>query len=94
LLGSVALFSLGGGPVLESWRLEAVPRRAGHAVPIADGVSNIEEDEIAVWSGAAPGIDQLLRTVLTDSWGRTLVGRVRVRGNGTQTQSVDARRLP
>jgi hypothetical protein len=94
LLGSVALFSLGGGPVLESWRLEVVPRRAGHAVPIADGVSNIEEDEIAVWSGAAPGIDQLLRTVLTDSWGRTLVGRVRVRGNGTQTQSVDARRLP
>jgi hypothetical protein len=94
LIGSVALFSLGGGPELESWRLEAVPRRAGHAVPIADGDSNIEEDEIAVWSGADPGVGQLLRTVLTDSWGRTLVGRVWVRGNGTQTQSVGARRLP
>lgn len=93
LFGSVALFSL-GVPVLESWRLEAVPRRAGHAVPIADGDSNIEEDEIAVWSGADPNVDQLLRTILTDSWGRTLVGRVRVRGNGTQAQSVGARRSP
>jgi hypothetical protein len=92
LFGTVGLFSLGGGPVLESWRLDAVPRRAGHAVPIADGDSNIEDDEIAVWSGADPGVDQLLRTVLTDSWGRTLVGRVKVRGNGPQTQSIGGRR--
>jgi hypothetical protein len=94
LFGTVGLFSLGGGPVLESWCLEAVPRRPGHVVPIADGDSNVEEDEIAVWSGADPGVDQLLRTVLTDTWGRTLVGRVRVRGNGTQTQRVGGRRSP
>jgi len=94
LFGSVGLFSLGGGPIFESWRLESVPRRAGHAVPIADGESNIEEDEIAVWSGADPGVDQMLRTVLTDSWGRTLVGRVKVRGNGNQRQSVGGRRPP
>jgi len=94
LYGTVGLFSLEGGPVLESWHLEAVPRRAGHAVPIADGNSNIEEDEIAVWSGADPGVDQLLRTVLTDTWGRTLVGRVRVRGNGPRTLGGGGRRSP
>jgi hypothetical protein len=94
LFGSIGLFSLAGGPVLESWHLEAVPRRAGHAVPIADGVSNIEEDEIAIWSGADPGVDQLLRTVLTDSLGRTLVGRVKVRGNGPQTRNDGGRRTP
>ena len=94
LYGSVGLFSLGGGPVLESWRLESIPRRAGHVVPIAHGDSNIEEEEIAVWSGADPGIDQMLRTVLTDSWGRTLVGRVKVRGNGPQTQNIGGRRRP
>ncbi len=94
LMGTVGLFSLGGGPVLESWRLEAIPRRAGHAVPIADGVSNVEEDEIAVWSGADPGVDQLLRTVLTDSLGRTLVGRVWVLGNGPRVQGSGARRSP
>ena len=81
-------------PVLESWRLEAIPRRAGHAEPIADGVSNVDEDEIAVWSGADPGLDQLLRTVLTDSLGRTLVGRVWVLGNGPRVQGSGARRSP
>jgi hypothetical protein len=93
LVGTIGIFSL-GEPVLESWRLEAVPRRAGHAVAIADGDSNIDGNEIAVWSGADPGVDQMLRTVLTDTWGRTLVGRVRVRGNGTQTRSVGGRRSP
>lgn len=94
LFGTVGLFSLGGGPVLESWRLESVPRRAGHAVPVADGNSNIEEDEIAVWFGADPGVDQLLRTVLTDSWGRTLVGRVKIRGNGPPTRGGGGRLSP
>ena len=94
LYGSVGLFSLGGGPVLQSWRLEVVPRRAGHAVPIADGDSNIEGDEIAVWSGADPGVDQMLRTVLTDTWGRTLVGRVKVRGNGRPALEAGGRRSP
>jgi hypothetical protein len=93
LFGSVGLFSL-GVPVLGSWRLEAVPRRAGHAVPIADGGSNIEEDEIAMWSGADPGVDQLLRTVLTDTWGRTLVGRVKIRGTGPPILSGGGRRSP
>jgi len=94
LFGSVGLFSLAGGPVLESWHLEAVPRRAGHAVPIADGHVNVEEDEIAVWSGADPGVDQLLRTVLTDSWGRTLMGRVKIHGTGSPTLGGGGRRSP
>ena len=93
LTGTVGLFSL-GAPALRSWRLEAIPRRAGHVVAIADGVDNIEESEIAVWSGADSGVDQLLRTVLTDTWGRTLVGRVRVLGNGPRVQVAGARRFP
>lgn len=93
LFGSVGLFSL-GEPELESWRLEAVPRRAGHAVPIGDGDSNIEEDDIAVWSGADPGVDQLLRTVITDTWGRTLVGRVKIRGIGPPIRGDGGRRSP
>ena len=90
LMGTIGLFSL-GEPALESWRLEAIPRRAGHAVPIAEGASNVEEDEIAVWSGADPGVDQLLRTVLTDSLGRTLVGRVWVLGNGPRVRRAGPR---
>jgi len=94
LFGTVGLFGLGDGPVLESWRLEAVPRRAGHAVSIADGDSSIEEDDIAIWSGADPGVDQLLRTVLTDTWGRTLVGRVKIRGTGPPILGGGGRRSP
>ncbi len=86
------LWAVGNASIsLESWRLEAISRRAGHAVPIADGVSNVEEDEIAVWSGADPGVDQLLRTVLTDSLGRTLVGRVWVLGNGPRVRRTGPR---
>ena len=94
LFGSIGLFSLAGGPVLESWRLEAVPRRAGHAVPIDEGDSNVEEGEIAVWSDADPGLDYLLRTALTDSWGRTLVGWVKVRGDGPSSRGGGGRRSP
>lgn len=90
LMGTVGLVGL-GEPVLENWRLEAVPRRAGEAVPIADGVSNIEESEVGVWSGADPGVDQLLRTVLTDTWGRTLVGRVWVLGTGPRARRAGPR---
>jgi hypothetical protein len=93
LFGSVALFSL-GGPVLAGWRIEAVPRRAGHAVEIESGTTNVEEDELAVWAGADPGVDQLLRTILTDSWGRQLVGRVWVPGNGPRDQEGGARQAP
>jgi hypothetical protein len=94
LFGSVGLFNLGGGPVLEGWRLEAIPRRAGRAVPIAEGENNVEEGEIAVWSDSDPVVDQLLRTVLRDSWGRTLVGRVWVLGNVPRAQDGGGRRLP
>jgi hypothetical protein len=94
LVGSVGLFSLGGGPVLEDWRLEAIPRRAGHSVLIAEGDSSVDASEIAVWSDADPGVDQLLRTVLHDSWGRALVGRVWVLGNGPRAQGGGGRRLP
>jgi hypothetical protein len=94
LFGSVGLFSLGGGPVLEGWRLEAIARHSGHAVPIAVGDDNVEEDEIAVWSGADSSLDYLLRTVLTDTWGRTLVGRLKVFGDGPRVRRTGARRAP
>jgi hypothetical protein len=94
LLGSVGLFSLGGGPVLDSWRLETIPRPARQGVSIAVSESNVEEDVIAVWSDADPGVDHLLRTVLTDSWGRTLVGRLRVRGSGPRARPGADRRPP
>ena len=41
---------------------------------IAEGDGNMEEEELGVWQHANPGTDYLLRTVLTDGWGRTLVG--------------------
>jgi hypothetical protein len=92
--GSIALFSLEGGPALQEWSLEGVPHRAGHPLPIAAGDSNVEEDVIAVWSGADPGIGYLLRTVLTDSLGRSLVGWVQVPGDGTRTRDGGGRRSP
>jgi len=94
LFGSVGLFSLGGGPVLKGWRLEAIARHSGHAAPIAVGDDNVEEDEVAVWSGADSSLDYLLRTVLTDTWGRTLVGRLKVFGDGPRVRSTGARRAP
>lgn len=92
--GSIGLFSLEGGPELHEWRLEAVPRRAGRSLPIGTGDANIEEDVIAVWSSADSGVDHLLRTVLTDSLGRRLVGWVHVPGDGTRTQRGGGRRSP
>jgi hypothetical protein len=94
LFGSIGLFSLGGGPTLDRWRLDAVPRRAGHAVSITEGESNVEEAEIAIWSGADPAVDQLLRTVVTDTWGRHLVGRVRVLGDARRTRDGGGLRSP
>jgi hypothetical protein len=90
LFGSVVSFSL-GGPVLAGWRLEAIPGHPRHTEPIASGDSNVEEDTIAVWAGADPRVDHVLRTVLTDSWGRTLVGRIRVQGTSPRERSIDLR---
>jgi hypothetical protein len=94
LLGSVALFSLGGGPVLEGWRLEAHPRHSRQDELIVSGDSNVEQDVVGVWSDANPGVDYVLQTTLTDTWGRTLVGKIRVFGNVERLRRVDARRAP
>jgi hypothetical protein len=94
LWGSVALFSLGGGPVLEGWSLEAVPRDHGAAELIAGGDGNVEEAELGVWSDARSGVDYVLQTVLTDTWGRVLVGKARVLGNADRSRRVGARRAP
>ena len=80
--------------MLEGWRLEAIPHRPGHTVAIAVGDGNVEEDEIAGWSDANSGLDYLLRTVLTDTWGRTLVGTLKVFGDGPRVRCTGARRAP
>ncbi len=94
LYGSVGLFSLGGGPVLEGWSLEAIPRDHGPAEFVAGGDSNVGEDEVGVWSDARPGADYVLQTVLTDTWGRALVGKTRVFGDADRLRRVGARRAP
>jgi len=94
LYGSVGLFSLGGGPVLEGWSLEAIPRDHGPAEFVAAGDSNVEEDEVGVWSDAKTGVDYVLQTVLTDTWGRTLVGKTRVFGDADRLRRVGGRRAP
>jgi hypothetical protein len=92
--GSVGLFSLGTGPVLSTWHLETLSRSSGQVVPIAEGEDNIEEAEVATWNGSDPNVDHMLRTVLTDSWGRVLVGRVWVLGDGPRTRQSGERRSP
>jgi hypothetical protein len=94
LLGSAALFGLDGGPELEHWRLEEISRRGGPATVIGEGGANIENGELGEWSDADPGVDVLLRMVLTDSWGRTLVGRHWVLGDGPRTRPAGSRRSP
>jgi len=80
LHGSAAIFSLDGGPTLEAWRLDAVPRLGGIPQFIAEGRENLEEDELGVWSNADPHYDYLLRIILSDSLGRILTGYHRVLG--------------
>jgi hypothetical protein len=94
LIGSAALFGLEGGPQLEHWRLEEVSRRGGSSTAIGEGDANVEEGVLGEWSDADPGVDVLLRTVLTDSWGRTLVGRHWVLGDGPRTRRAGSRRAP
>jgi len=94
LIGSAALFGLEGGPQLERWRLKEVSRRGGQSTTIGEGDLNVENGELGEWSGADPRVDVLLRTVLTDSWGRTLVGRYWVLGDGPRTRRATSRRAP
>jgi hypothetical protein len=93
LFGSVGIFSI-GEPVLESWHLEAIPGHARNTEPIATGDVNVDEGTIAVWAGADPRLDHVLRTVLTDAWGRTLIGRIRVPGTSARNRPVESRQKP
>lgn len=94
LWGSVGLFSLGGGPVLDGWNLEAHPRHRRETELIAAGDSNVEQGAVGIWSDADPGLDYVLQTVLTDTWGRTLSGKIRVLGNAERRRRPEARRAP
>jgi hypothetical protein len=94
LWGSVAHFSLGGGPVLDGWHLETIPRRGRQPEVIASGESNVEQGVIGVWSDADSSVDYVLQTVLTDTWGRTLVGKIRVMGDAWRHRRIDVRRGP
>jgi hypothetical protein len=91
LRGSIGLYSLDGGPELVSWRLESIPRSSGQAEPISGGTAGVEDGQIGVWPGAERGVDHLLRTVLVDSWGRRLVGRAWVLGDGPRIRRPSKR---
>jgi hypothetical protein len=93
LFGSVGIFSL-GEPALENWRLEAIEGHGRRIERIAESEENVDEDTIAVWSGADPRLDHVLRTVLTDAWGRALVGRIRVPGTSPRDRPVESRHIP
>ncbi len=94
LFGTAALFSLDGGPEMALWRLQAVPRRSGDPEEIGRGDSNEEGEEFASWSGADPATDYLLRIVLTDTWGRSLVGRQWVESGGLRVRRPTSRYRP
>jgi hypothetical protein len=94
LIGFAALFALEDGPQLDRWRLEVVSRRGGTSTVIGEGVANVENGELGEWSGSEPGVDVLLRTVLTDSWGRSLAGRYWVVGDGPRIRRAGSRRSP
>jgi len=61
---------------------------------IGDGDSNVEVAELGLWSGADPSIDRVLRMVLIDSWGRSLVGRHQVFGDGHRVRRPTSRIKP
>lgn len=94
LNGAAALFGVEGGPQIEHWRLETVSRRGGQPITIGEGDANVENGELGEWSGADPAVDVLLRTVLTDSRGRTLIGRYWVLGDGPRARRAGSRRSP
>lgn len=95
LYGSAAVFSLEDGPSLRSWRLDAIPILGGSPVFIEDGMENLEEGLLGVWSNANPNYDHLLRITLEDNFGRTLTGLHRVPGTGNGSRDPGAgTRLP
>jgi hypothetical protein len=93
LVGSAALFGL-GGPVLQGWRLETQRRRSRQTEEIATGNANVEGDVIGVWTDADQHTDYVLQTILTDTWGRKLVGKLRVMGTGERLRRAGVRGSP
>jgi hypothetical protein len=91
LAGTAAIFSLEGGPTLESWRLDAIPRVGGFPELISTGGTNVEEDSLGVWENANPHSDHLLRIVLTDTLGRAISGYLQVPGDGPQSRQGGTR---
>jgi len=88
LNGTAAIFSLGDGPTLESWQLDAIPRLGGFPKFIAEGRENLEESIFGVWSNADPDYDHVLRIILRDNLGRTLTGYRRIFGTGPQSRDA------
>jgi hypothetical protein len=94
LIGYAAVFGLEGGPQLDHWLLEGLSRRGGTSIAIGGGEVNVENGELGEWTAEDLSVDVMLRTVLTDSLGRTLVGRHWVAGGGPRTRRVGSRRMP
>lgn len=74
LIGSVALFSLDGGPTLTAWQLWEHLPTTGERRQIATGDTAIDEAPITTWTPLAPARQHRLEIVLVDSNGRQLTG--------------------
>jgi hypothetical protein len=94
LHGWAAILTL-GAPVLQSWRLDAIPGMGGRPTVLGEGEHNVEDNtELGVWLASYPNANHLLRIVLTDSLGRSLTGYHRVPGTGPDHHAIRARRRP
>lgn len=95
LHGIAALFSLPSGPAPGHWRLEAQSRRSHTVHLLGQGDTGGESGmELGTWEGADPRSTYSLRLVVTDGWGRGLVGSQDVRGTGLVPPSTRGRATP
>lgn len=95
LHGIAALFSLPDGPAPGRWRLEAQPLWSHTVHVLGQGDTGAESGmELGSWGGADPGRDYRLRLVLTDRWGRRLIGSRELQGLGTVPPSRPGRATP
>jgi hypothetical protein len=95
LHGWAAILTL-GAPVLQSWRVDAIPGTGGLPVVVGEGEHNVDDNtELGVWLASNPNANHLLRIILSDSLGRTLTGYHHVPGTaGPDHRSVRGRRRP
>ena len=95
LHGIAALFSLADGPAPGRWRLESRPLRSRVVHVLGQGDTGDENSiELGTWDGADPSRDYRLQLILTDRWGRQLVGAQDVRGEGVVPPSMHGTATP